>query len=343
MFQRLTAWSAVVWLLTMTATLAVEPAILDAAAVPNLSASGRADYGNFLPMNHPRVYAVGTDSHHGWFGGAGTIEDARLKALKYCADKGGIGCAIYAEDLRVVWPGRPPGVLAPVPGPLIRTAGYAIVPDPRFIWHGPASAVGLYVWGHGKNNLMDSRGQQPQAYVRAFNNNGFDVVRFDREPSHDYSDEAADNLRSALVAMRRMGWRKIVIGGQSRGAWTSLQVLDTPGLADATIGVSPAYFGDGNDQTGRLYALTHAIKSPATRVAIAQFTGDAYVTDMDRRIGLYRETLPSRVGAFLLIDRPTGITGHGGGNTASFAKGYADCLLHFVMDAVPPSACPATH
>ena len=78
MFQRLTAWSAVVWLLTMTATLAVEPAILDAAAVPNLSAPGRAVYGNFLPMNHPRVYAVGTDSHYGWFRGAGTIEDARL-------------------------------------------------------------------------------------------------------------------------------------------------------------------------------------------------------------------------------------------------------------------------
>ena len=340
-FTLLLVRAAVVCLLGLSGSAAaVEPAVLDAAAVPNLSATARASYGNFLLTNLPRAFALTQDGHFGWSGGSGTIDDARAKALKLCADNGGVGCALYAEDLRVVWPGRPSSILTAAPGPLIQTAGYAFVPDARFIWHGPATATGLFIWGHGKNNLKDSRGQQPQAYVRAFNNAGFDVVRFDREPSHDYADEAADGLRSGLEALRRMGWRKIVAGGQSRGAWASLQVLDTPGLADAVIAISPAYFGDGNDQTARLYALTHDIKSPGTRVAIAHFAGDAYVTDMDRRVGSYRETMPSRVGAFLLIDRPAAITGHGGGNTAVFAQGYADCLLHFVMDTVPRTTCP---
>lgn len=320
--------------------VALEPAILDASAVPNLSAGGRADYSRFLLMNLPRAYALGANGHSGWFGGSGTIEDARAKALKLCTDKGGTNCAIYAEDLRIVWPGRSPGVLAAVPGPLIQTATYAFVPDPRFIWHGPGAAAGVFVWGHGKNNMMDSRGQQPQAYVRAFNNAGFDVVRFDREPSHDYPNEAADALRSGLTALRRMGWRKIVAGGQSRGGWTSLEILNTPGLADAVIAISPAWFGDGSDHSADLHVLTHGIKSPAARVAIAHFSGDIYVTDLDRRVAQYREALPSRVAALLLIDRPAGISGHGGGNGGAFARAYADCLLHFVMDAAPVASCP---
>jgi hypothetical protein len=41
----LSTWAAVVWLLGMVGAIAVEPPILDASAMPNLSASGRADYG----------------------------------------------------------------------------------------------------------------------------------------------------------------------------------------------------------------------------------------------------------------------------------------------------------
>jgi hypothetical protein len=230
--------------------------------------------------------------------------------------------------------------LPQVPGPLLETEDCALVPDPRFIWRGPATAAGLYVWGHGKDGVKDQRGRQPQSYVRAFNNAGFAVVRFDRPPTRDFDNYAAACLRNGLTTFRGQGWRKIVVGGQSRGAWTSLQILDTPGLADAVIAVSPAYFGDGSDQTARLYSFTHAIRSPAARVAIAEFTNDTFVTDMDRRVGLYRDALPSRVAAFLLIDRPPGIDGHGGGNTQAFAFGFADCLFHFVMDPVPPAACP---
>ena len=321
---------------------AAEPAILNAATIPNIDASGRAQYARFLLMNLPRAFALSANGKTGWFGGAGTLEDVRAKAVASCTEKGGTGCAVYAENLRVVWPGRETPEPPAPPGPLIQTGDYAFVPDPRFIWRGPQTAVGLYVWGHGQFNGVDSRGQQPQAYVRAFNNAGFDVVRFDRDPFHDYRDDAADWLRQGLATLRQQGWKKIVAGGQSRGAWTSLQMLETAGLADAVVAVSPAYFSGGTDNTGDMYRLTQSVRSPATRVAIMQFTGDIYLKDMDSRVGMYRDGLPSRVAALLTIDRPAGITGHGGGNTAAFAQGYANCLLRFVMDPVPPAACPAS-
>jgi hypothetical protein len=322
------------------ADAAIEPAVLDVNAVPHLDQAGRASYLRFLLVNLPRAFALAPDGKMGWYGGSGSIEDARSKALKSCADKGATGCVLYAEDLSVVWPGRPPGIFPPVPGPLLQTIEYAFVPDPRFIWRGPGAAAGIYVWGHGQNNMADSRGLQPQAHVRAFNNAGFDVVRFDREPSRDYRDDAAAWLRQGLELFRRQGWRKIVAGGQSRGGWSSLQSLDRPGLADAVIAISPASFSGGTDNSGDAYRLIHAVHAPTTRVAIAQFKGDIYVNDMDRRVALYRDGLSSRVGSLLMIDQPPGFTGHGAGGTIAFALGYADCLLHFVMDPTPPASCP---
>lgn len=333
---------AALLLLIVPARAAVDPPVLDVAAVPNLDARCHAGYARFLLVNVPRAFALSQNGRWGWFGGGGTIEEARAKALKSCADEGGTGCAIYAEDLNVVWPGRASAPLPQVPGPLLETEDCAFVPDPRFIWRGPATAAGLYVWGHGKDGVKDQRGRQPQSYVRAFNNAGFAVVRFDRPPTRDFENYAAACLRNGLTVFRGQGWRKIVVGGQSRGAWSSLQILDTPGLADAVIAVSPALLGgpSGSDNTALLYTNVHAIHAPNTRVAIAQFTGDHYVTDMDRRVGFYREQMPGRVAAFLLIDRPSEIDGHGGGNTQAFAFGYADCLFHFVMDPVPATACP---
>lgn len=315
--------------------------VLDVAAVPSLSAEGRASYEGFLLMNLPRAFALSADGKSGWFASTKSIDEARTKALASCSDKGGTKCAIYAEDLRVVWPGRPATGPSPVPPALIDAGDHAFVPDARFIWHGPATARGLYVWSHGKGG-GDQRGRQPQAHVRAFNNAGFDIVRFDREPAADFVDSAEKWLRQGLVALRQQGWKMIIAGGQSRGAWNSLQMLDTPGLADAVIAISPANFSYGtanSDNTAEMYRLTHAAAAPATRVAVAQFTGDTYVTDMNRRVRLVQESLQPRTGAVLVINQPEGIVGHGAGETMLFTQRYARCLLHFVIDPVPPASC----
>jgi hypothetical protein len=321
---------------------AAEPAIpvLDVTAVPYLTSKGRASYADFLLANLPRAVAVASNGACGWFGGATTIDNVRSRALKSCADKGGMDCAIYAEDLQVVWPGRTPAALPAVPGPQIEARDYAFSPDSRFIWYGPQAARGLFVWSHGKGGALDGRNLQPPPFVRAFNNAGFDVIRFGRNPSADYVDEAADWLRKGLATLRQKGWRTIVAGGQSRGAWNSLQVLDTPGLADAVIADSPASFSGQATQEAELYRILRADRSPAARVAVAQFHGDNFVRDMPARIAMLRDLLPSRASAVLVIDQPEGITGHGGAGTGDFARKFGPCLVRFVIDPVPPADCP---
>jgi hypothetical protein len=337
--RRVAALILVLTTLPIWSGRAADLPILDVGAVPNLKPDGRSSYADFLLMNLPRAFALSPNGWYGWSGGGGTSDEVRAKALKSCADKGGKDCAIYAEDLQVVWQGRRPVATPIVPGPLFETRDYAFVPDARFIWHGPQAASGVYVWAHGKGNGADARGMQPQAHVRAFNNAGFDIVRFDRAPTTDYVDEAAEWLRKALVALRARGWRRVITGGQSRGAWNSLQMLDTPGLTDAVIAVSPASFTSQSTQEADLYRILSNDRSPAARVVVVQFRGDVYVRDMPGRLATLREVLPSRATAALVIDQPEGITGHGGGSSANFARRFAPCLLHFVTAPVPPKDC----
>jgi hypothetical protein len=318
-----------------------QPAVLDSAAVPYLKPAGRASYAEFLLVNPPRAIAIASSGAFGWQGG-GTIDEARAKALSSCAAKGGTDCAIYAEDMQVTWRGRPPQSLPVAPGPLIATRDYAFTPDQHFFWWGPEMARGVVVWSHGKGNNYDGRGQSAPASMRAFNNARFDIVRFERAPSADYVDDASDWLHRGLATLRARGWRMIVAAGQSRGAWNSLQVLDTPGLADAVIAVSPASFSSLATQEAGLQRILHGIRATAARVAVVQFKGDIYVRDMPARIDLLRSMVPQRVAAALLIDEPEGIIGHGGGGSDEFSRRFGPCLLRFVTDPMPQRECMAS-
>ena len=333
-------------ILAVFPALAAPAPVLDARAVPYLDDAGRASYEAWLRTNLPRAFAVSPSGKLGWASGdiRDTIEAVRDKALQQCAAKGASGCALYAENLDVVWPGQQSHA-APPPGPLVKTWNYALVPDARFIWHGPTAARGVVVWAHGYGGPeLDNRGIQPQSLIRPLNNVGYDVVRFDREPMADARDRAAGWLHDGLQEMRRIGYRSVVAAGQSRGAWNSLQVLDTPGLADVVIAVSPAAHGTGDStnltaQYDDLRAIMAGVPDTRTRVAFVQFSGDTFIGDPDRRTRLMQGAAP-RLGALLLIDRPEGFTGHGASATAAFGRRYGECLMHFTIDPSPPRSCP---
>jgi pimeloyl-ACP methyl ester carboxylesterase len=314
--------------------------VLVVSAVPYLREDGRASYEKFLLTNLPRAVAISSNGRYGWFGGTGTLADAKAKALKSCTDKGGLDCSIYAEDLQVVG-GQQAAVS--MPGPLIQDSMHAFVPDPRYIWYGPATAKGVYVWGHGKTDQWtDNRGEQPPPYVRAFNNVGFDIVRFDRAPAYDYETYADRWLREGAADLRRKGWKTVIVGGQSWGAWAALRMLDTPGLVDAVVAVSPGNSSRylGATQASGFPGVVHRAAAPAARVVVVQFTGDFFAGDPDERAALLRTELRPHVGALLLIDRPAGFSGHGAGNTSAFAFKFANCILEFATGAPAASPCP---
>ena len=191
---------------------------------------------------------------------------------------------------------------------------------------------------------MDQRTSQPPPYLRAFNNAGFDIVRFAREWAYDYRrDEMAQHLREVLGELRRRGWKRVVAAGQSRGAWNILQALDTPGLADAVIAVSPAAHGTSSGEqilagNPALWTIASDARAEQTRVAFVQFRDDPYYTGGDERVSIIGR-LRGKVAALLVVDRPEGLSGHGAGNTPAFAERYGACLLRFATATTPPPAC----
>lgn len=314
---------------------AERPALLDAGLVPHLGAEGRADYRRFLLQPTPRAFALAPDGAWGW---AAAIEDdaaaTETRALANCARWGGQGCRIYARDLALVWPGLDAAPSPAPAAPLAAGPGWSVAPDGRFLWQGPQRARGAYLWAHGRSpGGADSRGAQPQPHVRAFNNAGYDVIRLDRDPATDETEAGAAWMRAALRELRRRGYARLVVGGQSRGAWNALQVLDTPGLADAVIAIAPAAHGPRGSPAQAfalddLRRIVAAARSTGTRVAVANFAGDIFDPDPDQRAALLAK-LAARSAGLLLLDRPAGIEGHAGGADWRFTLRYGPCLLDF--------------
>jgi hypothetical protein len=322
--------------------------ILAPPSIAALTADNRAAYLRWTTYNLGRAIAFGPNGAQGAAWGNRDVEAAKKAALDNCNRRaGGAGCALYAVDLAVVAPGREwqPADRPPATVGIGSASAWEIVPDARYLWRGPAAARGAIVFGHGRGNAdQDNRGQQPQTWVRHFNNAGYDVFRFDRHPGTDDEHRAAAWLREGLTQLRARGYRFIVVGGQSRGGWNALQALSVPGLADAAIAVAAAAHGFGGSmnlsgQNDQLRRIAQAAQSPAARVAFAQFAFDPFVADNEGRAEIMRGVLGPRVGAVLVIDRPEGFTGHGAGNTWQFGDRFGPCLLGFVTEATPRTAC----
>ena len=313
----------------------LDAAILNLSGLPHVPAEGQVDYARFLLQATPRAFAISRDGSWGWAAAQENLGAAEARALEICnrGARGG-GCALYARDLDVVWPGRESLSPRIVETRLAGGPGWALFPDWRFLWQGPQRARGAYIWAHGRAaGGQDSRWSQPQPHVRAFNNVGYDVIRFDRAPETDETDAAAVWLRNAIRELRAQGYRRIVVGGQSRGAWNALQALAEPGLVDAVVAIAPAAHGATGSPAWAwalddLRAVVGAAHDAKARVVVANFARDEFDPDPEGRAAIFR-ALASRVGALLFLDRPPEVAGHASGGDSRFTLRYGLCLLDF--------------
>ena len=111
--------------------------------------------------------------------------------------------------------------------------------------------------------------------------------------------------------------------------------------ADFLLADLPRAFAIGSNTSAQyddLRQLVDAVPLQTARLAFVQFADDPYAGNLTGRAALI-ERLRPKLGGLLVIDQPTGFTGHYGGNTARFARGYAECLRHFVFDRTPSNAC----
>lgn len=326
--------------------------ILAPPSLADITPANAAFYARWTGYNLGRAIAFGPNGAQGAGWGNNDLEAAKTQALANCNQRaGGSGCALYAVNLAIVAPGREwtPRETPPATVGIGSSMQWEIVPDARYLWRGPGpgpnAAKGAIVFGHGRGALdQDNRGNQPQGWVRHFNNAGYDVFRFDRHPSTDDAERAAGWLRDGLTRLRARGYGTIIMTGQSRGGWNSLQMLATAGLVDGAVAIAAAAHGSGSSmnlsgQTDQFRRIGREAASPRARVAFVQFALDPFVADFEGRSRVVTEDIAPRVAAVLVIDRPEGFTGHGAGNQWQFADRFGPCLVGFMTEAAPRQRC----
>jgi len=276
----------------------------------------------------------------GFVGGLADAAAAEAGALERCRRALGTlvaECRILARD----------GVLAAGGG--VPPASGAIGPfraAPLLLRRGPAEARGVLVWGHGYGGPdRDNRNVATPAFVSILNDAGWDVLRFDRHPGDDALYTSLPRLTAGLPALRQAGYRRIILGGQSRGGWQSIMAgSERPELVEAVVATAPAAHGEwtrgnnlgaGLDDFRRLLA---GLPRQGPRLAIALFEGDDFDPDPERRADMVATLAAARPAPTVVIFPAQDIRGHGGGGDWRFARLFGGCVLGLVQ--APDAAAP---
>jgi len=216
----------------------------------------------------------------------------------------------------------------------------ALTLDPASIARDSA-ARGAVVWVHPfARELPAPDAPELAARLRA---QGYDLWRFDRAGGPDPLDAGATRLAEGTQALRARGYRRVVLLGESRGAFVMLVALRHPGLADAVLFAAPAAHGRSEARRAQAladFAAALERAAPGPRLALFLFADDGWDPDPAARAGLFRAAT-QRLGApALLVDRPPEPTGHGGLSDPGFDVRFGDCVARFLdLDSAPPDGC----
>ena len=224
------------------------------------------------------------------------------------------------------------------------TADVELVPASSQVLHGPAKARGALVWSHGINPAggSEARLAPTAAFVARFAEDGWDVFRFNRERKAEEPQRTAAALVHYVNQLKRRGYVRVVLAGQSAGGWISLMAAGQSLDVDLVIANAPAYYGtllDGGNLYFRMnasvlyYHLEHITRG---RIIVAYFADDPF--DPGGRARATDQILRADGVEHLVIDDPPGLRGHIAGSSIAFAWRYADCLVAIADGAPMPPA-----
>lgn len=295
------------------------------------------------------AFALATlpDGRSSWrFVGGGQSEQATLNTLQGACDRDaasvlgpGNTCHVLAVDGTV--PARPGPAFQPVErdiGPF-RTA-------PLMFRHGPQGAEGVVIWSHGYGGpTLDQRRRSAPGVLAQLNDAGWDVMRFDRDPADDLLPAATATLRRGLPLLREAGYRRIVLAGQSRGAWQSILIAaERPELVHAVLAFAPAAHGETNGRNilveglGDFRRLLAGLPPDGPRLAVAVFIEDPFDPNPAARAAMVAELAEQRTAPTLALFPEPPIRGHGGVQNWRFTRGQGPCLVTLVQ--APAAAAP---
>ena len=206
---------------------------------------------------------------------------------------------------------------------------------------GGGRALGAVIWSHGRSLQKECSLVPTPDYIGAFRAAGWDTFRLNRPSVTDTLAESASALADEAEALKHRGYRRVVLAGQSFGAFISLIAAGRSDAVDAVIGTAPAAYGSSQSNpagyglnASRLYDLLGAVRH--ARVALFFFEGDIF--DPGDRAPIADEILRTRGLAHLIVDRPAGLPTHWASISPAFAAQFGPCLVAFAADGAARGA-----
>lgn len=310
-------------------------------STPALNAVAARSLSDFLNFGPHRAFAIGADGRASWYVGVAGADpgNAVSATLKRCEGRGKLPCVLHVvnnytvtgADWRTAIPAR--SADAPDIGRLR--------PEPYWSMRGPKLAAGLIVWSHGYMAGRNATESAPQPWIGRFTRLGYDLYRFDREWIVDWAGDATA-LADAVRKARDMGYRRVVLAGQSAGAWVSLAALARGAPVDGVISIAAAHHGEVSKMRDPTRArsewqnVAEALK-PGPRVVVVNFAEDTY--DVGGRMADARSAFAKSGLNAVIIDDPEGFKGHGAGGEMAFARKFGGCIETFIDKGTKQAPC----
>jgi pimeloyl-ACP methyl ester carboxylesterase len=207
--------------------------------------------------------------------------------------------------------------------------------DPAFSQDllGPERAMGVLVWSHGRSVAAEDSESATPPFLRILREGGWDILRFDRPRDGDTLTGSTRHLVDYVSQLKHQGYHRIVLAGQSFGAFLALMAANASDDVDAVVATAPAAFGSFDEfyaswrlNAIRLYPLLEQVKR--ARVMLFYFHGDDF--DPGGRGERSRAILSEHGLGFAVVDQPAFLVGHWASSTGLFLRRFGGCVRDFV-------------
>jgi alpha-beta hydrolase superfamily lysophospholipase len=118
---------------------------------------------------------------------------------------------------------------------------------------GAKRAQGAVIWSHGRSLEQEASLDPTPEYIGAFRAAGWDTFRPNRPSITDTLTESAAALAVEAEAWKHRGYRRVVLAGQSFGAFISLIAAGHSDAVDTVIGTAPAASWQRPERSYRLH------------------------------------------------------------------------------------------